>query len=234
MPFARPLPGVHGQQVPAASDISTTNLVAFWRMNEGTGTSVSSETGNHSGTTYNSPTWVTGKSGTALSFNGTSQYVGITKTTALDVTASAISLMAWVNPTTTAGIRRILNLPYSETGGNEKYSILINAGTFQCLLKNTSGSGLEDGPSFAFTTTGSWSHLCAVYNGSNILLYINGSAVGTPYSRIGPVVASINGDVQIGRFGPTWGQYFSGVIDDVRIYSRAITATEVGTVYSLG
>lgn len=231
---SRPLFGVHGQQVSAVQDISTTNLVAYWKMNAGTGTAAVSETGDHQGTLVGSPTWVTGKSGTGVSLNGTSQYINVTKTTALNITGNAVSIMAWINPTTVAGARRILGLPLSESGGGEKYFILLNASTVQFWIGVTSTSGQDHSVSASFTSTGTWSHICGVYNGTDMRLYVNGSLVGSPTNKTGNMNSSTNGDVQIGRFGPTFGQYFSGIVDEARIYSRAITSTEVSTVHSLG
>ena len=95
-------------------------------------------------------------------------------------------------------------------------------------------TGTESAMVFSFTTTGSWVHVAGVYNGTDMRLYINGSLVGTPVSKTGNLRSRVDGDLCIGRYGPTQGLYFVGMIDDVRVYSRAVTADEVSQVYGLG
>jgi len=63
-----------------------------------------------------------------------------------------------------------------------------------------------------------WSHLAVTYDGSNIRLYVNGSQVGTK-AQTGNITSSTNPL----RFGgdSIWGEYFNGLIDEVRVYSAA-------------
>ena len=71
-----------------------------------------------------------------------------------------------------------------------------------------------------------WSHLAATYDGAILRLYVNGAQVSSQ-ARTGPIVTS-SGALRIG--GDTvWGEYFRGVIDEVRVYSRALTPAEIQT-----
>lgn len=230
MTITRPFSGIYTQQAAGTGDISTANLIAFWRMNEGTGTAVSSTTGTHQGTTVNTPTWVTGKSGTGLSFNGTTQYVNVTYAAGLDLTTSAVSMMAWINATSTTGHRTIFTLPANESTWADKYQLQVENNTISFVVS----AAAELITSATFTTTGSWVHVAGVYNGTDMRIYINGSLSNTPLSQTGNIIARTNGDLCIGRYGPTQGFYFNGILDDVRLYSRAVTAGEVSTVYGLG
>jgi hydrogenase maturation factor HypE len=69
-----------------------------------------------------------------------------------------------------------------------------------------------------------WTHLAATYDGSALRLYVNGVAVNsTPLS--GAMVTSA-GPLRIGG-NTIWGDYFAGVIDEVRVYYRALTPAEI-------
>lgn len=206
--------------------------LAFWRFNEGSGTTAASETGTHMGTLVGTPTWPPGKSGTGIGLNGTSQYVTVPLTTALDIVTNKVSILAWINADTTAGARRIVCLPSNSTAGSEKYSLMISDGQLQMWIR----APITDASAVAtFTTTGEWTHVAGVYNGTDIRLYINGSLSGTPTSKVGNIAAvSDNSALRIGSFSSTFTQYFDGIIDDVRLYDLEISASEVATIHALG
>jgi len=67
----------------------TDNIVAYWKLDENTGTSAADATGGGgTGTLTNSPTWVTGKINSGLQFGGTNRYVSIPNSTALNPTTA--------------------------------------------------------------------------------------------------------------------------------------------------
>src|SRR5262249_16001860 len=69
-----------------------------------------------------------------------------------------------------------------------------------------------------------WSHLAATYNGSTLSLYVNGTLVASQ-AFTGSIITS-SGALRIGGNG-VWGEYFTGQIDEVRIYNRALTQAEI-------
>ena len=75
--------------------------------------------------------------------------------------------------------------------------------------------------------TNTWTHLALTYNGSTLTLYRNGVAVAT--SNVSGTLSPTTGTLQIG--GSQYGEYFKGLIDEVRIYNRALSATEIQTIY---
>jgi hypothetical protein len=76
-----------------------------------------------------------------------------------------------------------------------------------------------------------WTHLAVTYDGSSMRFYTNGVLVRTT-SNVTPIKAS-TGNLRIGG-NSVWGEFFSGLIDDVRIYNRALTATEIQTDMNTG
>jgi hypothetical protein len=92
---------------------------------------------------------------------------------------------------------------------------------------------------FAGISMKTWSHVVGVYDGgttaSSIKLYINGARADDTNSITGGFAAINNGaaSMKIGRDSDT-GYYFPGRIDDVRVYDRALSATEVKQLYNAG
>ena len=74
--------------------------------------------------------------------------------------------------------------------------------------------------------TNTWTHLASTYDGSTQKLYVNGALVGSR-SQTGSIALS-NGALRIGG-NSVWGEYFNGYIDEVRVYNRALTQTEIAS-----
>jgi hypothetical protein len=72
-----------------------------------------------------------------------------------------------------------------------------------------------------------WSHVAVTYNGSSMQLYVNGSAVGSPTTISGTINSGSN-TLWIGGNNAA-GEYFQGRIDEMRIYNRALSSSEVVT-----
>jgi phosphodiesterase/alkaline phosphatase D-like protein len=198
------------------------SLVAAYAFGEGSGTTVGDLSGHGNTGTISNATWTTaGKFGNALTFNGTNALVTITDSTSLHLT-TAMTLEAWVNPTAVSAAWR--DVIYK---GNDNYYL---AGT----TTNTgfpAGAGTIGGNNVqAYGTAtlplNTWSHLAATYDGSTVRLYLNGTQVGslpqTGTISISAVPLTIGGDT-------IYGQYFQGKIDEVRVYSTALTPAQIQT-----
>lgn len=204
-----------------------TGLVAEYSFNENTGTNAMDTSGNNvTATLSNAPTWVTGAKGSALDFNGTNQYVG-RPIGNLNLTGNKVTVSAWFKADVTTGLRRIVTAQPVETSGEEKFSLLINDNKLQFWIGTTIDGLLE----IPFTSTGSWQHVVGVYDGVNMLIYLNG-AFASSTSKSGNLRSSASSAFQIGRYGPTWGQYFDGAIDEVRVYDRVLSESEIAQIYS--
>ena len=201
---------------------ATTGLVAAYSFNEGSGTTVgdASGTGNN-GTTSNTTWSAAGKYGGALSFNGTSARVNIPNSASLQLT-SAMTLEAWVNPTaTTSKWRDVIykgNDNYYLEGTSDTSSRPAGGGTFGGSNANAYGT--------AALTASTWSYLALTYDGATLRLYVNGTLVGSQ-AKTGAITTSTS-QLQIGG-DSLYGQYFSGLIDEVRVYNIALGAAAIQT-----
>jgi methionine-rich copper-binding protein CopC len=199
---------------------STTGLVAAFDFNAGSGTTVTDASSSHNNGTITNATWVSnGQFGGALSFNGTNSWVTIPSSSSLNL-SSGMTLEAWVKPATATGYGSVL---FKETSGGDTYSLYSVTGNSQPPAAYINTNTVVYGPS-ALSLAG-WSHLAATYDGTNLSLYVNGNLVNTTTTTIGPIQSS-TGALRIGG-NSVYGDYFNGLIDEVRVYNRALNQGEI-------
>jgi hypothetical protein len=198
-------------------------LVAAYGFEEPSGTTtVTDASGNgHTGTISGATRTTAGRNGNALSFDGVNDMVNVADSAALDITR--MTVMAWVRPSTLAGYRTAV---IKERSGGLAYALYAHSDTARPQgWINTGGNDiLADGT--AALSLNTWTHLAATYDGSSFRLYVNGALVRTR-SASGNIVSSTQ-MLLIGG-NTVWGEFFAGVIDDVRVYNRALSQSEVQT-----
>jgi hypothetical protein len=113
---------------------------------------------------------------------------------------------------------------YGDTGPNEQFGIGIANLEGVDYIDNifNSASIPEDHVHARRSNLNTWQHLCAVYDGTDSLLYYNGQLMSTQARALD----TVPNDARIGSIYSS-GQYFSGDIDDVRIYNKALSAFEI-------
>jgi hypothetical protein len=157
-----------------------------------------------------------------LTFNGTNSLVVIPSSASLNVT-TAMTLEAWVYPTAAqSGWRTIMQ--------KEADAYFLNASTDAGPLQSGGGSTLG-GTAWIVRApvanpVNNWTHVALTYTGTSLTLYLNGAAVITQNAS-GPIQTTTN-PLSIGGNVP-YGEFFLGLIDDVRVYSRALTPGEILT-----
>jgi hypothetical protein len=208
----------------ASFTVAPSGLVAYWKFDEGSGTTVSDSSGNgNTGTLVNGPLWTAGRVGNGLYFDGIDDNITVPDSNSLDL-SSSFTLSAWVNPASTfTDFRSIL-------AKNYKYYLYASSTGF-CGDGSPLG-GLYDGMDITVCQPSPlpaniWTHLTVTYNGSTLTLYRNGVAVAT--STVSGTLSPSTGILQVAA--SQYGEYFQGFIDEVRIYNRALSNTEIQTIY---
>jgi hypothetical protein len=199
----------------------TTGLVAAYGFDENTGTAVADASGNANNGTAANATWAAGKFGSALSFNGTSSRVIVPDSNTLDLTRAS-TLEAWVLPAALSGWATVA---LKERAGGMIYSLYANNGGNVPVGQIWTGAE-QDAPGTAKLTLNTWTHLAATWDGTTLRLYVNGTQTGSVAA--GAVLAASTGAFSIGG-NAIWGEYFRGLIDEVRVYDRALSASEIQT-----
>ncbi len=208
-------------------DYGDGSLVGYWTFDEGTGTVAYDSSGsNATGTLTNGPTWVAGKVGSgALSFNGSNNYVNAGNPATLNITSN-ITIAAWVNETDCAHHEII------DKWGSGGYLFNMFSGCVPSLYA-TGGTFSKANTWITATSsivTGTWYQVAVTYDGSNVAFYINGVPAGST-AATGAWNTS-NATLGIGQNRAA--NWFSGLIDDVRIYNRTLSASEISAMYNGG
>ena len=197
-------------------------LKGWWPLDDGAGSTAVDASGNgHDGAIQGTPQWVVGMIDGALEFNGTDNYIDCGDGDNFQF-LNDITIACWikVNAFTTSW-QAIC------TSGDGSWRVHRNSGT-NTIAWGTSGLGLVDLPGTTDVSTGDWFHIACTYDGANKILYINGvqEGISAETGTIGTSTYNVN----IGENNQATGRYFNGIIDDVRIYNRGLTAEEVRIV----
>ena len=193
--------------------------VAAYSFDEGAGSTAADSSGNGHTGVITGATWVAGKYGGALSFNGTSARVDLGSLGTFY--QSGFTLEAWVQKA--SATKNDVGVVGTWTSGASGPMIWVDhiATRYHLTLGSSLSSYLDSGQS---PVAGVWQHLAATYDGTTARFYVDGVQVASR-TVSGGVGSS---DVwRIGAYGATAGNFFDGLIDNVRVYSRALTATEV-------
>jgi prepilin-type N-terminal cleavage/methylation domain-containing protein len=204
--------------------------IGMWDFDECSGAVADDDSGG--GTTFaltNSPSWSADSpkgTGCSLLFNGSSNY-GSVLTTAFDRTnGSEISVSAWIRPTRLAGPYQ--GIVSNRSSGGALYNWIFYMHTTDGAL---SFHGSAQYKSSYVPQIDAWTHVAAVVDsGGTSRLYANGTLVQTV---TGYTYGSAAGRLNVGATSPG-SEMFQGNIDQVRIYSKSLTAMEVGALYAQG
>jgi hypothetical protein len=193
---------------------NTTGLAGLWHFDEGNGTIAGDSSGNGNNGTIYGATWVPGKYGDALSFNGTS-YVAINSINLPFFQPYSVSV--WINPSTYANMFLF--------GRISDVNWYVSFGLDGTISDWATGSSLDWNPKVPYVT-GQWQNFVFTYNGTSKLIYRNGVLAASTTQ------ASTTGSgFYIGRYGGYTTGEFQGAVDEVQIYDRALSASEIQSLY---
>ncbi len=217
--------------IPCHADI-TTGLIGYWNFNDNSGTSAADKTTNaNTGTLTNGPTWTLGKRGGAVSFDGTNDYVSVSSS----LNSNYKSVFLWVNPSAWSAQwtclinNQNLAAPY-ESFDIRKKSAGAGAPTLEMTIVV---GGLNFQVDAGSLVTNTWQHVGFTYDGETLISYYNGAQVATDTSPSGTIDNS-SSNINIGQNTNYAGRNFTGLIDDVRIYNRALSSGDVSELYANG
>ena len=201
---------------------NTSGLISYWRLGETNGTVAADEMKANPGTYVGSPTLgvpgtLSGDPNTAVAFNGSSQYLRAGSSP----TMAAITLEVWAK-TSSWVVNSAMAGQWAVTGA---MLYVVDANHLGFYLNDT----------YTITavapSAGAWHHIVGTFNGTQGRLYVDGSLVAGPTSA---AFSLPNVFSEIGTYNNASGAKFGGSLDEVAVYNRALSATEVLNHYALG
>jgi hypothetical protein len=172
------------------------------------------------------PSWVDGKHGKALSFDGNDDHVNLGDDASLDIEQESFSLVAWVKPATL-----IETYKYFVARGGNHTGLYRSTSQLVFMMWKASGGSIGVGTGINSIAIDQWYHVVGTYEKctSEMKIYLNGDLKD---SDILPDPLDLTSNWYVGGIisNPTYA--FQGIVDEVRIYNRALTETEIKRLYN--
>ena len=209
---------------------SKDSTIAWYHFNEGSGTTTTDSGGaiNDIGTLQGA-TWTTGLYGSGLSFNGSAR---VTANNSTDLNPqNGVTIEAWVNPSVSKD-NNYVAIKMTQGVGDYTYGLKVNSGVIWGFIRNGSTLYWSYGGQVPLNT---WSHIAMTYQVATtqtyVRLYLNGVEVSS-YARkdlipVNVTIATNTGPLNIGVIPLGSPLYYQGVMDELRIVGRALTAEEI-------
>jgi hypothetical protein len=229
-------------------------LVGYWPFDDAADPTADLVNGNHGNVEGDGATFGGGNvapipgNADAIQFDGAGtathpDYVEVADDDELSATSDAWTISVWINPATvlplSSGAFKMVAGKYDGLGGNE-YAITL-LGNKVRFSASTSGAAYVSSTTATSLVPHTWYHVVGVYDGANLQIYLDGAADGTPTALTG-TLANTTHTLTIGAAhiippgfpGPYFGDFFDGVIDELRLYDRALSEEEIAALHDYG
>lgn len=226
-PAAPAAPVVPAPAFNAAGDKNlASGLVAYWRLDDASGTSAVDSVASNNGTLTNVG-WSSGKLNGGANFTSTNGSINAPDAFYSD----AFSVCAWIYPTSFTGDNQ--GIVIKRSAGNEWWFYASNA-TVTFLSWTGASNIVTRADSPAPATLNAWSHVCGVQQGAGKVSYVYVNGVPTTGSTQSSPSNDTTSLISIGSGAGITSRTFAGTIDEVGIWNRALSANEVATLYNGG
>jgi hypothetical protein len=206
----------------------TGSLVAWWKLDDGAGDIAVDSSGNgHDGSLRGNTSWVEGVTGNALLLDGQDGYINVGRDPAFNIT-NQITVSAWIK---VGGFDR--EWQAIVTKGDRSWRLQRNYGssTLEFACSGLAVPGAQYGSVFGIVDVddGRWHHAAGTYDGQELCLYLDGKLDVS--SEAAGKIRVDDRPVYIGENAERPDRLWNGLIDDVRIYSYALSAAEIDVLY---
>ncbi|REJ68876.1 MAG: LamG domain-containing protein [Planctomycetota bacterium] len=209
-------------------------LVGHWKLDEVSGTTATDESSSsNDGTLQGTFTFDTASvtscpiTGNALEFNGTDDHIAVPSSSSLQIT-DELTIVAWVRGDNWGSGTDVDTVVRKGSGDPTNYQLAIANRKVTLYLDDTDDGGIQGDTSLDKET---WFHVAATWDGSEVRIYVNGVLdMAAPVAYNG-TLGFDSRDLHVG--GHPLGDFFDGLLDDVRVYNVALTAGEVSAIYGL-
>lgn len=212
--------------LPLVSAIDWTDqLIAYWTFNESSGVNLSDfYDGTNNGTLSNmeDADWVIGQRGNSLTFDGVNEWVNVTDH--LDFQClSTCTVNLWANLSVWGQTRNLVNYWDSNKG----WLIQTNGG--ESTINFVIGNGITK---YGQDISGKWTMITGVYNGTDAIMYINGSQVNS--TTVTSQAAQDTWKMLIGTSDAAGGEYYNGMLDEMGFWNKTLSDSDISDLWNNG
>lgn len=215
-----------------------TNLVGHWKMEAGSGSVDDSSTNSNAASLAGNATYsgtvptLTGESNSySMSFDGSGDYLNPGSNLGILANTKGITLSAWIRKNTNSAQDQIVGFSTNGSNSNSRAFMQTNGSALECAARAADSEALQTVATAAVLSTSTWYHVVCVIDYPNdvIAIYLNGVLQATD---IPPSFTQNNTDnttsqnSSIGIDEDKIGGDFDGLIDEVRVYNRALSSSE--------
>lgn len=206
------------------------NLVGYWLMNEGAGTKALDASGNNNHGSITDAIWTDSERGRTLWFDGNADWVAVPNSSSLSPSKS-ITLSLWFNTTQSTSLyeRTLLWKEYSyglyraQKSTNNVLTFMIRSGASSKYHTYTHTAALNDGK---------WHHLLCAFNGDYVWMWLDGRQVLYSDSAATQIDVTSNPVYMGSNSASASTKNYEGYLSDIQIWSRALTASEIASLYA--
>lgn len=211
-------------------------LVGYWKLDENSGLAKDTSGYGNDGTWGGTPISSTDtnsfefKNSKSLEFDGATDFVDVGDPAILRG-MDQLTVSVWVKQKSTGSVQTIIGY-WGNTSpiNSRKYMLRVSTSSIQGYVYTTQPA--QEGGTFSTTDlTDGWHHLAMTWDGSNLRMYIDGVDTGVTFTGTGAINSNSQNDFYIGREQAS-GIPFNGFIDEVRIYNRALSLSEISNLAS--
>lgn len=200
--------------------------VGHWKLDEGSGITAFDSSGNGNAGALSGPTWTAGRVAGALSFDGVNDSVSVPHSNILN--AYPVTIAGWFR-TSTSGLSGLVNKYLA--GSLNGFQVFTSSGSLCAWYFRDASNYIWDGSGCGLAVSGysdgRWHHVAFVVDASGGRLFVDGLQrasrgwTGTP----GPSSTTLN--LSFGQYPGTPQPFYAGLLDDLRVYSRALSSDEI-------
>lgn len=206
-------------------------LVAHWKLDESSGTvAADSSANNNNGTLVNmtpATDWVAAKVDGGLDFDGSNDYVTVPNSASLQL-KPPLSLAGWIKADAFGSSMDVDIIVRKGEDNPNNWQLMIANRRIMLSLDGNDNGGISG---ITLLNTGTWYHVAATWDGATVRIYLNGVLDNIPAARAGTIGTDPRA-VYVG--GSAGTDLTNGILDDVRVYRRALRATDIQHLYTMG
>lgn len=169
--------------------------------------------------------------GNSYNFDGTNDFINLGNAPSLNV-QSFVTVSGWINPSVNTGTKAVVGKAYT-LAQSESYLLYLNNADINLRITTGGGTSYTDISASGLLTVNKWTYFAGTYDGSIMSIYINGTLINTA-AKTGSMDNNQNVTIGARIYTSSGGRdlFFQGQIDEVQIYNKSLSATEIFAIYN--